>query len=165
MEKNKIKSCYTKVRVGSRDLLWYVMKINKRRHQIAPGGRISSIFYTHRTRTSTMFVKKSVKLHSVACQLLKNYVHVAFQVLMIHPNNITVGFSIFQWDSLIQWEMIFIFWKNICQVKNTQYLGYIFVHLYIFSIFFTTYTYYLSALENFTNNFLFGLCTCLSQIH
>ena len=31
-------------------------------------GRSSAAFYTHRTRTLTMFVKKNVKMHSVACQ-------------------------------------------------------------------------------------------------
>ena len=31
---------------------------------IAPSGRTFSTFYTHRTRTSTMFVKKSIKMHS-----------------------------------------------------------------------------------------------------
>ena len=36
---------------------------------IPPGDRTSSAFYTHRTQTSTMFVKKSIKTHSVACQL------------------------------------------------------------------------------------------------
>ena len=36
---------------------------------IAPGSRTSSAFYTHRTRTSTIVVKKNVKMHSVACQL------------------------------------------------------------------------------------------------
>ena len=32
-------------------------------------GRAYSAVYTHGARTSTMFVKKSVKMHSVACQL------------------------------------------------------------------------------------------------
>ena len=34
---------------------------------MSPGGRTSSVFYTHRTWTSTIFVKKSVKMHSLAC--------------------------------------------------------------------------------------------------
>ena len=33
------------------------------------------VFYTQRTWTSTMFVKKIVKLHSVACHLLRKKVH------------------------------------------------------------------------------------------
>ena len=48
---------------------------------ISPGGWRSSAFYTHRTRTSTMFVKKSLKMHSVACHLLTKMVH----ILIIHP--------------------------------------------------------------------------------
>ena len=36
---------------------------------VTPGDQTSSDFYTHRTRTSTTFVKRSVKLHSVVCQL------------------------------------------------------------------------------------------------
>ena len=38
----------------------------------------SSAFYTHRTRTSTMFVKKSVKMHSVACWLVVKQVLVVY---------------------------------------------------------------------------------------
>ena len=41
-------------------------------------GRSSSALYAHTTQTSTIFVKKSIKLHSVACQLPKKKVHVAF---------------------------------------------------------------------------------------
>ena len=53
---------------------------------IAPACRTSLAFYTHRTRASRLFIKKSVKLHSVACQLLKKKVHVVlFEVSKIHP--------------------------------------------------------------------------------
>ena len=41
-------------------------KYYQHNYKIAPGCRISSAFYTHRTRTLTTFVKKSVKMHSVA---------------------------------------------------------------------------------------------------
>ena len=40
-------------------------------------GLTSPAFYTHRTRTSTVFVKKRIKLRSVACQLLKKKVQVS----------------------------------------------------------------------------------------
>ena len=47
---------------------------------------ISSAIYIHKTRTLTMFIKNSLKLHSVACHLLKEKFHVAlFQVSIIHP--------------------------------------------------------------------------------
>ena len=45
---------------------------------ITPVDRTSSIFYTHWILTPTMFVKKSVKLHSVVFQLLKDEVRVSF---------------------------------------------------------------------------------------
>ena len=38
---------------------------------VPPGQNIFVFFYTHRTQTSTIFIKKSIKMHSVACQLLK----------------------------------------------------------------------------------------------
>ena len=51
----------------------------------SPRGRTSSPFYTHRVRSSTMFVKNSVKMHSVASKLLKKKVNVAFfQTSIIH---------------------------------------------------------------------------------
>ena len=34
-----------------------------------PRRRTTSAFYIHRARTSTLFVKKGVKMYSVACQL------------------------------------------------------------------------------------------------
>ena len=42
---------------------------------MSPGRRTSSDLYTH--RTGTMFVKKSVKMNSVACQLSVNQVLIA----------------------------------------------------------------------------------------
>ena len=43
---------------------------------MVPGGQTSSAFYTCRTRTSTKFER--IKMHSVACQLLKKKPHVFF---------------------------------------------------------------------------------------
>ena len=129
---------------------------------IAPGGRTSSAFCTHTTWTSTMFVKKSIKLHSVAGQILKKKVFVAFyQVSIIHPKkNITVRFTIFQWDSLTTMRNDLRFWTNICQV-NTASLGiwkctlyYIFHYMSI--LFGYTWKYY--------KQFSAGLYTWLSQL-
>ena len=94
------------------------ISITNSQSPIIPGGRISLSFCTERSRRWTMFVKKSVKLLSVACQLLKKKIYGAlFQVLMIDSKNITVGFTIFQWDSLITIRNDLNFWKNICVVK------------------------------------------------
>ena len=62
---------------------------------IALGGRTSSTFYTYRTRTTTMFVKKSVKMHSVAYQLSVKQVFVAtfwnfFCISIIHSKKILI---------------------------------------------------------------------------
>ena len=57
--------------------------------------------WCHWTLTSIMSIQKSLKLHSVACQLLKARVHVAFYQVSYTQKNITVGFTTFQWDSLI----------------------------------------------------------------
>ena len=45
---------------------------NQKSAPMSPGSQISLEFYTHRIRTSTMFVKKCVKRHSVASQLSVN---------------------------------------------------------------------------------------------
>ena len=52
---------------------------------MSPRGRISSAFYTYRTRTSGMFVQKSLKLHSVACQLSVKQVLVdSFRIFFVY---------------------------------------------------------------------------------
>ena len=78
---------------------------------IAPWGRTSSAFCTHRTRITEIFVKKSLKLPKVArYMLLKKKVHVIlFQILMIHPKKYLVQLGIFQWDSLI--AMTICYWS------------------------------------------------------
>ena len=52
-------------------------------------------FFTHIGRKHQQFsLKKSVKMHLVAYELLKMKNHVAlFQTSIIHPKNITVGFT------------------------------------------------------------------------
>ena len=79
----KIKSTNTNARISAADKqnnTWLCFCKNKTKQQpfincffyyqtsapIAPGGRISSAFYRHGTRTSKMFIKKRAKLHSVA---------------------------------------------------------------------------------------------------
>ena len=53
-------------------------------------GSTFSALYTYKTRTSTKFVKKSVKMYSVACQK----VHVAFfRIQLYTQRNITIGFT------------------------------------------------------------------------
>ena len=69
---------------------------------MSPRGGTYSAIYTHRTRTSTMFVKKSVTMYSVACQLLKKKVHIAFFRLQLYTQrNISVGFTDIQYGSLM----------------------------------------------------------------
>ena len=58
---------------------------------ITSGGRTSSAFYTHRTRTSTMSVKKSVKMHSVACQL--SVKQILFKTYLYRVRHLTFFFS------------------------------------------------------------------------
>ena len=66
---------------------------------IVPGVQTYSAFYTHRLRTSTMFVKKTVKMNSVAWQLSVKQVLVAsfwncfFCILIIHPKKNLIEIS------------------------------------------------------------------------
>ena len=84
-------------------------------------GPLSSAFCTHRARTSTMFVKKSVKMCSVACQLLARQVASFwnFSVYQLYTQRkITVRFTVFRWDSLITMRNDFHFRNKL----NTQSL-------------------------------------------
>ena len=81
-------------------------------------GWSSKTFYTHRSQTSTMFVEKSVKMHSFLSTLKEEGSCHLFQIWIIHPKkNITARITIFQWDSLITIRNHFDFWNNIRQIK------------------------------------------------
>ena len=101
-----------------------------------------NIFYTHRARTSTILVKKSIKMHSIACQFWKKKIHVVlfFRFELYTQKNIIVGFTNILLESLITMRNDLEFWKNICQVKYavfrnlTQYFFQYFllhIHTYI----------------------------------
>ena len=95
----------------------------------------NSSFYTHATGTSIKFIKEKVKMHSVGCQLLKKKFRVPiFHVSIIYPIHIGVGFTIFQWDSLITMRNDLHFWKNIFQVKYAVFRD----AVHIFYIFLNT---------------------------
>ena len=84
---------------------------------IATGGQTPLAFYTHRARTSTMFVKKNVKMHSIVYQIWKKKVHVVFfRFKLYNQRNITIAFTSIHWDSLIAMRNYYNFWKNICQI-------------------------------------------------
>ena len=91
---------------------------------ISPRGR-TSVFYTHSTQTSTMFVKKSIQMHSIAFQLLKKKVHVAFFRFELYTQrNINIKISM---------RNDFDFWKNTCQVKYDVFKDFFIfsAHIYI----------------------------------
>ena len=81
------------------------------------GGTFSAI-YTHRTQTLTMFVQKSWRMHSVACQLWMKKVYVAFLRFELYSQrNIAVGFTNIPWDSLITMRNDVNFLKSIFKLK------------------------------------------------
>ena len=78
-----------------------------------------------------------------------------FQVSIIHPKNITVGFTIFQWNSLqIRMRNDFNFLKSICQVKYGVFRDWALHIFYIFHI--HLHIIRLSILKSSTNNFPLG---------
>ena len=82
-------------------------------------GRLSSAFYTHKTRTATMFFKKTVKMHSVAFQLSVQVVFVAsfwdfFCISVIHPKENLIKMwkknwetEYYLWFKYIEWSWMF----------------------------------------------------------
>ena len=117
---------------------------------MSPTGRTSSTFYTHRTQTSTMFVKKSLRMQLNVLSALKEEDTCRF----FSNFNYTPKETLLQ-DSLISMRNDFDWWKN-----NGKYGVFRDLAQYNFSIFSAhIYAYIIglkSRLENITNNFPLG---------
>ena len=98
--------------------------------------RITPAFYTNRPLTSTIFVKKSIKSHSVASQFQRRkFMSLFFKFQLYTQKYNTVGFTNIQWDSLITTRNYLHFLKNIChqtlKICRWNFLLYFSLHMRI----------------------------------
>ena len=126
-------------------------------------GRTSSAFYTHRARTSTMLVKKSVKMHSVACQLSVKQIldasfwYFFFCISIMHPkkNYSKIHYILMRFtNNNEQWSPF---------LKEVKYAVFRDLSLYIFH--FPLCIHILGYTWKYYQQFSSGLRICLSQIY